>query len=305
MWHAYGIIVGLYLENGVLSLPLNIGSGVKIEAVPEWIRTGDHLDNFSFSERDEISCAQVAFSTSYTAEAIGNLDLEWKGQEPRSIQSAVDEKFSLAGLALWISKPSEFSCGPKLHFEVSSDPASFRQSSISEKIRVSESESEAVPSEEDFAHAKDILKALLSLERSGNVFMAVKILLHGLQESVMEIRYLSHWIVLESLFGPEETNETTYRLSQRICFFLRDKPDPRNALFKEVKKCYQFRSKIVHGMRNSKSLKNQQDTLLMRSESLIRESLNRILTDASLVSAFDGKGRDEYLESLVFGKLVP
>lgn len=305
MWHAYGIIVDFYLENGVLNLPLDIGSGVKIEAVPEWINTGDYLDNFSPSERDEISCAKFAFSTSYAAEAIGSRDLEWKGQEPRSIQSAIDEKFSLAGLALWISKPSKFSCGPKLHFEVSNDPGSFRQSSVSEKIRVSESESEGFPSEEDFASAKDILKALLSLERSGNVFMAIKILLHGLQDSVMEIRYLSHWIVLESLFGPEETNETTYRLSQRICFFLRDKPDDRNALFKEIKKCYQFRSKIVHGMRSSKSIKNQQDALLIKSESLIRESLARILTDASLVSAFDGKGRDEYLESLIFGNLMP
>lgn len=305
MWHAYGIIVGLCFEKGVLNLPLDIGSGVKIEAVPEWINTGDHLDNFSFSERDEISCAQVAFSTSYAAEAIGSCDLEWKGQEPRSIQSAIDEKFSLAGLALWISKPSEFSCGPKLHFEVSSDLGSFRQASFSEKIRVSESESEDVPSEEDFARAKDILKTLLSLERSGNVFMAIKILLHGLQDSVMEIRYLSHWIVLESLFGPEEPNETTYRLSQRICFFLRDEPDRRNALFKEIKKCYQFRSKIVHGMRNSKSTKTQQANLLMTSESLIRESLARILTDANLVSAFDRKGRDEYLESLIFGNLAP
>lgn len=289
----------------MLNLPVDIGSDVKIEAVPEWVNAGDHLDSFSFSERDEISCEKIAFSTSCVAEAIGSRDLEWKGREPRSIQSAVDEKFSLAGLALWISKPSEFSCGPKLHFEVNNDPGSFRQSSVSEKNRVSERESACVPSEEDFARSKDILKVLLSLERSGNVFMAIKILLHGLQDSVMGIRYLSHWMVLESLFGPEEPNEATYRLSQRICFFLRDEPGRRNALFKEIKKCYQFRSKIVHGMRNSKKIKIEQGDLLAKSELLIRESLARILSDTSLVAAFDGKGRDEYLESLIFGNLVP
>lgn len=50
------------------------------------------------------------------------------------------------------------------------------------------------------------------------------------------------------MFGAEDGREITYRLSQRIAFFLASNQAEARQLFKEVKKAYSFRSKVAHGV---------------------------------------------------------
>ena len=112
-----------------------------------------------------------------------------------------------------------------------------------------------------------------------------------------EIRYLLFWIALEALFGPDDARETTFRLSQRIAMFLAEDSDEARRLFQTAKKCYSFRSKVAHGRWKYDP---NADSLMAETEKLIRRSMLRLLTDQDLVSKFHGKGREVYLDELVF-----
>ena len=111
------------------------------------------------------------------------------------------------------------------------------------------------------------------------------------------IRYALFWIGLEALFGPEDAREITYRLSQRVAFFLSENRKETKQLFATAKKGYGFRSKIVHG--RWKEDKNSEQ-LMAETESMVRRSLVRILRDPEFTKTFSERGRERFLDDLVF-----
>ena len=115
-----------------------------------------------------------------------------------------------------------------------------------------------------------------------------------------EARYLWEWVVLEAIFGPENPNETTYRLSQRIGLFFGEDPESRRRIFEEAKKAYTWRSKIVHGGRLSKLTPETSQDMAECTERLVREAMVKILTSPELLVEFNSKNREEYLDSLLF-----
>ena len=56
-------------------------------------------------------------------------------------------------------------------------------------------------------------------------------------------------ICLEALFGDDNNQEITYRLSLRAALLLSNDPTERVAISKDVKQFYNLRSKAVHGAR--------------------------------------------------------
>jgi hypothetical protein len=114
----------------------------------------------------------------------------------------------------------------------------------------------------------------------------------------LSIRCTLFWVALEALFGPEDGREITYRLSQRLGFFLgRDRSEARD-LFVTAKRGYAFRSRIVHG--NWKKDREGEDRMF-EAERFVRQSLLHILQDAELIKKFSSHAREHYLEDLVFG----
>jgi len=303
MWYACGVAITFFYDEGTLALPIQLGERVRLEPVPDWVKTKEALHLLSWTDRDAIQDAHLAFATEYDAQALGSPDPDWKGESPRGIQSVVDEKFALANLALWIVRPSRLSCGPVLHFGRNGDPESLRTAASLRRILVTEEEEDAIPSPDDFVKARRVFEVILSLPRQGTLWTAVRMLMRALTESMWETRFLLQWVVLESLFGSTNPQETTYRLSQRLSLFLGQQSEDCKDLFEKAKFGYAWRSKIVHGMRLSKLTPEQSADLSRASELLLRRAFLRILDHAETVATFDGPGREEYLDLLLFARL--
>lgn len=119
----------------------------------------------------------------------------------------------------------------------------------------------------------------------------------GLQTNAEVVRYALFWMALEALFGPQDAREITYRLSQRIAFFLGENQTEAKQFFSLAKKGYGFRSKIVHGRwkDDPEGVARMADV-----EELVRRSFGRILSDAAVRNTFSGKARESYLDELPF-----
>lgn len=81
-------------------------------------------------------------------------------------------------------------------------------------------------------------------------------------------------VALEAILGPE--HEVSFQVSAAIVKIVEDDPDSRGAQFKQFKKLYDLRSRIVHGD-SLKAGEPEKSLLLLKSVSL--EFLKRIITD--------------------------
>src|SRR5262249_11905529 len=131
------------------------------------------------------------------------------------------------------------------------------------------------PSDEDIEVARRLHSSIAELERKGSVWGAIHATWAALQMGADVIRYPLFWIALESLFGPDQAaGEITYKLSQRIAFFLAEDRSKAREIYTKAKDGYSFRSTIVHGRWKEKK---ESQTLLAEVETLTRESLMRVL----------------------------
>src|ERR1039458_10151466 len=83
-------------------------------------------------------------------------------------------------------------------------------------------------------------------------------------------RYAFFWLALEALFGPKDSGETTFKLSQRIAFFLADTPELARELYHKVKACYNTRSRIIHGRWEDDP---KIDELMADTEAIVRTAM--------------------------------
>jgi hypothetical protein len=112
-------------------------------------------------------------------------------------------------------------------------------------------------------------------------------------------RYPFFWMGLEALFGPDDTAETTYKLCQRIAFFLGDTPDVARELFRKAKTCYNTRSKIIHGRWKDDP---KIDAVMADTEAIVRTAVRHLLDNPEMLRTFISKHRDKFLEDLVFSR---
>ena len=300
MWYFCTIAVNASFDHTPWDEVTNLGCGLQLERIPDWVKEDEALSLLSWRDREQIRDAEWSIATEYEADALGSPDPEWKGKEPRGIQSSVDEKFTLISVALWLVKPSPLTCGPLLHFGEKSDPASFRQSASLRPVLIREDENDNVPSQDDLTAAGEILKAILSLRRDATCWIAIRMLVRAVTEAMWEGRYLWQWIVLEALFGADSPNETTHRLAQRITLFTESERERRKQIFRSVKEAYGWRSKLVHGRKLSKLTPEKSRELTIFTEDLIRKAFMMILKNPENTQQFNSKSRNEFLENLAF-----
>lgn len=113
-----------------------------------------------------------------------------------------------------------------------------------------------------------------------------------------EQKVVELFIALESLFTVE-SEETTYRLSNRMSWFSEQtNSDKRLELFKQMKNGYGIRSKVVHG---KKFVESKELPLIQNLHSLTRDVLLRVLLDVNLLRSFSTSDKDLIL---LFNKLV-
>jgi hypothetical protein len=157
----------------------------------------------------------------------------------------------------------------------------------------------------DFKKARALTEVLKTLPRDSAIFAAGRVLLKALLERWWEGRYLLFWVALEALFGPSNAAEVTYRLSQRLAFFLATTGDEAQRLFSSAKEGYGLRSKIVHGLRLQRLGKEKSAQVMYEAERLTRYALVKILAEPKYCDIFaHGAKREEFLDRLVFSGLT-
>jgi hypothetical protein len=109
----------------------------------------------------------------------------------------------------------------------------------------------------------------------------------------------------EALFSTD-SNELTYKLSQRVSFFLKDELSAIET-FNILKKGYAIRSKLTHGDVLSNTQIKEIVDISKSVDEILRLSLNKILISEDLKKVFDStkENVDSYFETLIFNGTTP
>lgn len=99
------------------------------------------------------------------------------------------------------------------------------------------------------------------------------------------------------------SSELSHQLSERVAFFLRSRPEERLALFKDIKKAYNVRSKIVHGDVLSQGTIDSLVSISGSCDEAARQVMRKIIANEKLEKVFDATNDvlDSYMLNLIFG----
>jgi hypothetical protein len=266
---------------------------------PDWLREDRSYQRLSEFDQRVLANATAAFIAYYEADALGQPDLGWKGAEPKSIQQTAYEAIVLANLALWLSRPSPATFFALFHAPIIGGVPVVQSMERHEPLLCHPDDVSTSLSSEDTQFAAKLHAALTSLPRVGALWTAVRAAWAALHMNLEEVRYLLLWITLEALFGPDDAREITFRMSQRIAFFLADDPTEAARLFVSTRKSYAFRSKVAHGRWRDYP---ETTRLMAEVESLVRRALTRSLQRPELTEVLGGSNREAYLDDLAFSR---
>ena len=305
-WISIAPIRDLYRLPTELELPFELGNRVYLERLPKWIsdESKDKVDLLLPRLRQEADDFHVQYclTARYEADAIGTPDPDWEGNDVRAIQDSAIDKIYLAALSLWLARPTAAGYTQISHVECESDEPIVRQFHEFDRFRPLKQYRRKRLRREHLLLASEYFSSISGLPRTSTVFSEVGALGSALVQSMWHLRYLNLWLALECLFGPEDSREITYRISQRIGMFLgSNKIEARN-VFDRVKKSYGWRSRIVHGLRLSKLTPEDSEILIHRLEHTVRHSLATIIGNKRNIGLFNGKGREKFLDDLVFAE---
>ncbi len=282
---------------------MSIGQGVRLGPILSWLKDKKLHKTLDAMEVDLLEEVSHVFFVKYEANSLGDPDPDWHEKEPktRSIQEHVHESIIYGNLALWLSRPSRIGFKYFMHWEHINTKWYLRQYSEPRPLAALSHYTRVSLTKNDIEYAKLLHSNIAALPRRGAVFTAIVVLWDALCESDGQKRYLFHWIALEALFGTSQGGEITYRLSQRIAFFLGSNSEERKDISRLVKRAYSLRSDVVHGMRLKKLTEEKSNTLMRNTERWIRDSIKKILQDDKLIEVFSCKERESYLNDLVLG----
>jgi len=280
---------------------------VTLEPIPEWVRDGAFLEHLARSDRETISqLAEYAWSAAYDADSFGDPDPSSSEGRPRSKQDEASRRIRLANLAMWLAQPSCAGFRIVLDFECPDSTWQFRNYAAYPGLLARNDHGEAPFALGVLEDARELYQRLVSLPREAHLHTAVGMLWKALTEDLWQVRYLCLWVVVESLFGSVNPQETTYRLSQRAAFFLAPSRSAAKSFFDKIRAGYHWRSRVAHGQQPSQMKKltpEASDRLLLEVEQTVQWALAAILRDANLIELFNSaKEREAYLDDLLFFK---
>lgn len=291
-------IVPLSYVPSIDGAPIQFGGRLEFANVPQWLLEDQLAQRISAVELESVSAAKHAFVAEYEAASLGDIDPTWEGSPRRSIQEAKYELAVLANFALWLAKPSPACFSVAFHAPQYEGVWSVQQTRNYSPLLCTRRNVGVRISRDDVERAAKLHVELVNIARGNSVWTAIRSAWQGLTIAAFDIRYLLFWIALEALFGPDDAREMTFRLSQRIGFFLASERSAAKSIFASAKKCYGTRSQVAHGRWKSDSKADQQ---METTEDLLRQSLSRLLEDPSLIAEFAGADRERYLDEIVFG----
>lgn len=261
-------------------LPLEVVPGISLCVCPEWIRNqktwdGSPLESISKHSLYALICRYEAVSTE---------EKQW------------DDKIKRVGIALWIARPCGITDSLVVHGKLE-DGYNTHLWSTHSPFAPNVAYHSYHFKERDLLIAQRISKPLLALLK-GSVRVSLANLYMALHQDLWDIRYMLLWASLEALFAPPD-GELSFRISQRLAKFLKKKPSAAKIVFAKAKRCYDIRSKIVHGQFISLG-ERESKLLLLRTELFVRNSMRAILLDETLLSTFTASNRDKFLNDICF-----
>ncbi len=133
----------------------------------------------------------------------------------------------------------------------------------------------------------------------GRVWIALWLNEFAYQERQTEFRILYFVMALESLFGISNS-ELRFRLSLTTARFISNDFGERDEIFTNIKKAYDIRSGIVHGLRKELELSDLRFAEINLREYL-RRALLKIMQDRSLIQIFESTDEDynKFIKNLV------
>jgi hypothetical protein len=288
-WLALAPILSHRASNDALKNGFNLADGVRIGPAPEWIDEEVVASSLSWFQRDRMrqEC-DLALTYPYDTNSIGET------------QARAEHTITIANLALWIARPTPVCFEAIFHFEGEALPTAPRQLTTVTRLVVSSQQQSNRLTVGDLEAARAFQAAIARLPKGGLLVTATRLLWKALVESHWETRYVLLWVVLEALFGPEDGREITFRLAQRLAFFLSNDAHEQRNIFETTKDAYGWRSKVVHGAKLKKLSSEKSGELTHAVEESIRKSIHILLMDAQLLQTFEGKQREDYLDSLPF-----
>lgn len=119
----------------------------------------------------------------------------------------------------------------------------------------------------------------------------------------LAVRISLYMTCMEVLFSTE-TAELTYRLSQRVAYFLGDTSEQRKEIFLTMKRAYGIRSRILHGDTLPPKSESNLENVSSEIDSLLRRIFLKILGSKELVDQFEQPSTklEEYFLDLIFQK---
>jgi hypothetical protein len=291
-----------------LSLPtgsrIAFADGFILQDLPEWIRQSKMLDNLSFTDRHGVLQASQALLAEYAASSIGEPDPLWKGKGPRTIQQSKSQSAILANLALWLASPSNVCFTVSFHAiswnlpDLGVAEPVVQQTGVETPLHCHPKDEDRIVSVDQAVRAGQLHAALVEIPRKNSVWTAMRAIWAGLTMYARDIRYLLFWVGLEALFGSDDGREISYKLAQRIAFFISGSPAEAKKTFREVKACYATRSQIAHGRWEDTPTF---DDRMEDTERFARTVFLKLLGDEKLMNVFLARQqRDKYLEEFVF-----
>lgn len=266
--------------------PVDLGAGVELRTLPDWIRQSDALKTLNKFHRHWVKASTHCL----TAVAGPRGD--------READMFVLRRLLDANLALWMARPCGWGFHIVLFFEQKGSGWSEGEA-YSNPILTPHPEYEHDQLGIDHVvRANELNLAFNDTESKATVGIAKSFLANALHEPHFLIRYPLLWVGLEALFGADI--EIAYRISLRIGLFLSNGSEEAKRLYHQAREGYRWRSRIVHG--NSLELTEDHSLkILLESEQLLRLALLRIFSSEDLISRFNSRGgRQDYLDELVF-----
>jgi hypothetical protein len=282
------------------------GDGFVLQDVPDWVKSDSHiLADINRNDRDLTLDAKHAFVAEYEAEAIGQPDPNWKGKNPKGIQDLKFQSAMLANLAIWLRQPAPISF--TVCFHALSRVVPDQEEKVPIILHVNShpplychpKDAENIVTANHVVKAGELHSVLATIPRKNPVWEALRAIWAALTMYPPDHRYPFFWMALEALFGTDDTGETTYKLCQRIAFFLADSPDVARDLFKKTKTCYNTRSKIIHGRWKDDP---KIEVVMADTEAIARTALRHLLDNPDMLKTFISKKRDKFLEDWVFSR---
>jgi len=282
---------------------LDLVDGIYLAQIPEILLHSDSDHNcrdvnFTFSSFFKDHCCKSTMNVEY----LGRSDLSLEGvnsEEEKAIKKLDNYLLSasvytprfLAPYAAFVTIPDQRKiCRSFLMRDYGCFPS--HQSELSEG---------------DFSKISHLYKSVRNVLKDdaiGRLPTALKYYLQAFRRDIdPSVAFLGAMMAMEALFGSFQS-EIAHQISERVAFFLKDNPDGRESLYKEVKRHYDLRSKIAHGTSHGKKYKLQD--MLGNILHTLKDVLVRVLEDPTLLEHFNSNEEkfSEAMRHLIFhGKM--